>query len=74
MTLSLPPKPKRQYEDWVTNLQPWNDLAHELEIQLLMVHHTRKGEVIEGAEDETILGSNGINFKHKIIFFIKLHI
>ena len=71
MTLSLPPKPKRQYDDWVIDLQPWNDLAHELEIQLLMVHHTRKGEVTDGAGDEAILGSTGINASFEDILMMQ---
>ena len=58
MELSLKPKmKKREYEDWVTDLQPWNDLAHQLNIQILMVHHCNKGET-KGIE--SILGSQGI--------------
>ena len=59
MILSLPPKPKRQYEDWVTDLQPWNDLAHELEIQLLMVHHKGKEKLLKELKMKPFLAAMG---------------
>ena len=59
MILSLPPKPKRQYEDWVTDLQPWNDLAHELEIQLLMVHHKGKKKLLKELKMKPFLAAMG---------------
>ena len=46
MELSLKPKmKKREYEDWVTDLQPWNDLAHQLNIQILIPITVTKGKL-----------------------------
>ena len=57
MELAIVPKQKRQYEDWVADLQPWNDLAHTFQLQVIMVHHCKKGESVG---IESILGSQGI--------------
>lgn len=51
------PKQKREYGDWVSDLQPWNELAKDKNVQIVMVHHTNKGE---NKGIESILGSTGI--------------
>ena len=62
MHLTLPKTPKpSDYEAYVHNLKPWADFAHQRNIGVLMVHHTRKGNSeADHNPHDAILGSQGI--------------